>query len=98
MYDATDLGAHAIDEGVHLDFARNLAPSLEFLAVEIDEDEIFGLHHPLADTRGSGEDHAPVDAGGDIAIHRGHEALRVQQLPSLTISKRCASRLFISGP
>ena len=76
--DAANLRTHAVDEGVHLDFAGDLAMSLELAAVEVDQDEVFGLHHALADARGGGEDHAAVDAGGDIAVHGRHEPLCVQ--------------------
>jgi len=83
VHDGLDVGAHAIDEQVHADFAGHTAAAGDLLAVEVDDDHVGGAHGAFADGGGGYQDAVAVEAYGEIAIHGGHVPVFMEH-PSVT--------------
>ena len=78
MDDGLHVGAHAIDEQMHADFAGDVAAAGDFLSVQVDDHHVSRFHRTFADA-GRGDQNAVVlEAHGKIAVHGGNIAVLVQ--------------------
>jgi hypothetical protein len=76
--DTVHIGAEAINQQVHADFARHATASGDLLAVEVNDDHVGRLHGAFADAGGCDEDAVSGKAHGEIAVHGGDVAVLVE--------------------
>src|SRR4051794_23871919 len=77
--DSLYVGTHAIDRRMHHDLARTVPLTFDLLAVQIANDQVFGLHHALADPCRSSENAVGGQPETDVAVVCGDPALLVSQ-------------------
>ena len=73
VHNRLNIGAGAIDQQVHADFAGYVAPPRHLLSVQVDDDHVGGPHGAFADARGSYQHTVAPEPHREIAVHGGHE-------------------------
>jgi hypothetical protein len=76
--DGLDVRAHLIDQQMHADFAGDGAAAGDEVAIEVDDDHVFGAHGAFADTSRCHQNSVAVEADGEISIHGCNESPVVQ--------------------
>ena len=74
VYYGIDVGPGAVNKEMHAQFARGIAVAATFVAIEIHDHHVLGMHHPFAHGGGRGQDAAVVEPDGKIAVGRRHVA------------------------
>jgi len=85
VYNGPDVRSIPVDDQVHAELRRWFfaVATGQHRAVERKFDDIFGLHHALANSARRNQEFVIVEPDGDVAIVAGHQKEIVQALPSL---------------
>ena len=74
-----DIGTHTVDGEVHHDLTRTLAAAFDFHAGSVDDDEVIGRHHPLADIGRRAEIAVLAQFDAEVAVVGGDPTLLVHE-------------------
>jgi len=81
MHDTPNLGAQAIDQQVHGDFARHAPFASYTFSFHVNHNHIRRTHPAFADARGSYKNPFFVQPDGQVPVRCRNEPARVQQPP-----------------
>ena len=83
MYNSSHIGTHLVDGRVHQNFASAVSIALDLISIQIADNQVLRIHHPLADASWSRKNPVGAQSDTNVPVVRGDPALLVGQVSEL---------------